>query len=305
MKVNLRSIDLNLLIVFEAIMTEGKLSAAAEKLGMTQSAASGALARLRVTFDDDLFVRTHVGLVPTPRAEQLIVPIREGLSCISGAFSAHQVFDPISSHRVFNIMIGAYGEILLLPLLLKLLRSSENNLSLKTFQENMSNGRELMRQGQIDLQFDYKVPADNQFEHEQFAQIDLAVVSKKDHPRLEGEISVGDYLRERHIVYTSGSTELTGLERVLDRKDVIPRKIMASVTQISAVPSLVESTDAISTMAKPVAEYYASKHNLDVYRFPFDTGPLLAYMIWHKSLNRDLGHQWLRSQITEQMGGSS
>ena len=112
---NLRSIDLNLLVVFDAIMAEGKLSKAAEKLGMTQSAASSALSRLRITFDDELFVRTRQGMVPTHRAQELILHVREALFSINKAFDSEQEFDPALSHRTFKMVMGDYGELLLLP----------------------------------------------------------------------------------------------------------------------------------------------------------------------------------------------
>ncbi|MGI9293813.1 MAG: LysR family transcriptional regulator [Pseudomonadales bacterium] len=115
MKLNLRSIDLNLLTVFDAIMVERNLSRAAQKLGMTQSAASAALSRLRLTFDDELFIRTRQGMLPTPRAEELIRPIRDGLASIEEALSPSQYFDPRVWDRVFKMVLGISGRLCYCP----------------------------------------------------------------------------------------------------------------------------------------------------------------------------------------------
>ena len=118
---NLRSVDLNLLTVFEAIMVYGSLSSAAEKLGMTQSAVSQALARLRLTLRDEVFVRSGNGMHPSNHAVQIYPEIRKALSSIRIAIESKQIFDPDSSERTFKLAMGDYGEHLLLPELLRTL----------------------------------------------------------------------------------------------------------------------------------------------------------------------------------------
>ena len=301
MKVNLRSVDLNLLTVFDAIMAEGKLSRAAEKLGMTQSAASSALARLRITFDDELFVRTRQGMVPTHKAQELIQPIRQGLACITDALDPSQEFDPSTSKRAFKMVMGDYGELLLLPALLSIFEQSGKELKIESLSERDNANRELVRKAQVDLLLDYRIPDDEHLEHIEFPGVELVVVAKKNHPRLKGKLSVDDYLRERHLVYSTHQFQLTGLERILETKKRIPRKVLAEVTQISSIPKLVEQTQGIATVPRRVAEYYARNHDIQYFPFPFDVGDMPVYMVWHQALNRDKGHKWLREVITRLM----
>ena len=111
----LRSIDLNLLAVFDAIAAEGNLSRAARKLGMSQPAMSNALARLREVVDDPLFVRTGRGMEPTPRARLIAEPIRQALDLIQNSLRLDNAFDYASSRRTFTVAVEDYGEAVIMP----------------------------------------------------------------------------------------------------------------------------------------------------------------------------------------------
>ena len=111
----LRSIDLNLLAVFDAIAAEGNLSRAARRLGMSQPAMSNALARLRETLDDPLFVRTGRGMEPTPRARLMTEPIRQALDLMQNSLRTDSAFDFASSKRSFTVAVEDYGEAVVMP----------------------------------------------------------------------------------------------------------------------------------------------------------------------------------------------
>ncbi|MGB5812977.1 MAG: LysR substrate-binding domain-containing protein [Polyangiales bacterium] len=303
MSVNLRGVDLNLLVVFDAIMAEGKLSAAAEKLGMTQSAASSALGRLRDTFDHELFIRTRQGMTPTSRAQELIGPIREALSSIQQAFEPNEPFDPSSSTRTFRLVLGDYGELTLLPVLLQILEAGGDDLSVRTFSDRDPANLDRVAKAQIDLLFDYRKPEHGNLRFTKLTDVELVVIARKRHPRLRSELTRKEFLAERHIVYTSHQTQFTALERIFESKTRIPRKVMAEVMQISSVPRLVEQTDAIATMPRDVAAYYATSHKIRLFPFPLKQRKVPAYMIWHKTLDGDEGHRWLRDTLDELIKG--
>jgi len=301
MNLNLRSVDLNLLTVFDAIMTEGQLSRAADQLGMTQSAASAALSRLRLTFDDELFIRTRQGMVPTARAEELIQPVREGLSSIREALNTSETFMPETSNRTFKLVLGDYGEILLLPTLIAMMAEQGENMSIQNLSVPEEFNLEHIKKNQIDLYFDFKAPEDENLEYLKVVEEPLVVVARKGHPRLKGKITKSHYFTERHIIYSHYHQQLTTLERFLGPKNIQSRKIIAEVRQVMAIPPLLQQTDGIATVPKGMATYFSFFHDIQVFPFPLPAGKgnQSGYMIWRKALNRDKGHQWFKQLLLD------
>src|SRR5919199_1267267 len=107
---NLAGVDLNLLVVFDALWSEQHVTRAAEKIGLSQPATSNALARLRTLFKDELFVKTSRGVVPTPKAAALVEPIRQALLHVQSALVTEQAFDPKTSDRIFRLGMDDYTE---------------------------------------------------------------------------------------------------------------------------------------------------------------------------------------------------
>jgi len=298
MKKNLRGIDLNLLTVFDAIVAEGKLSKAGERLGMTQPAVSGALARLRITFDDELFIRTGQGMEPTPKAHTLIEPIRDALSIIQATLEHSKTFDPYTSQRVFKLSMSDVVELSLMPLLLKKVSEQSPSISFESFPELSKSSFELLKQGQLDIYFDYIEPKDKQLEYYKVAEDFAVVIARENHPRIDKKISMKQYLAERHIILNHRHNRKTVLEQLLEGKK-LPRKVLAEVRQYTAVPEMVTQTDAIAVLPKRLAYYYANLLPIKIMPFPLLLNKLPAFMIWHKALNQDQGHLWLRKLILE------
>ncbi|MGH8805582.1 MAG: LysR family transcriptional regulator, partial [Polaromonas sp.] len=147
----LKDIDLNLLVIFNQLLTERKVSKVAENLGLGQPAVSNALARLRKLFGDELFLRTSSGMQPTPFADQLAESIGYALGMIHGAVNARNSFDPASSKRSFSIGMTDIGEIYFLPLLMKRLQQVAPSVSISTVRNTAINLKDAMEAGHIDL----------------------------------------------------------------------------------------------------------------------------------------------------------
>src|SRR5919205_3190442 len=128
---NLRTLDLNLLLVFEALMDERNVTRAAKRIGLSQPAMSNALTRLRRTFDDQLLVKTSAGMVPTPTAQSLIEPVHAALTHLRAALETKRAFDPKEASRTFHILANDYVEITLLIRLLKTLRACARGIKLR------------------------------------------------------------------------------------------------------------------------------------------------------------------------------
>lgn len=304
LKRNLRSIDLNLLTVFDAIMTEGKLSKAGERLGMTQPAVSGALARLRLTFGDELFLRTRHGMLPTPRAQSLIKPIREALNLIVESIELLEEFDPETSTRRFVVSTGDLGELILMPALLRLIEKQSPKIEVESRADSTQMNVELLKQGVLDVYFDYLVPEDPQLAFHKIAEDFPVVIARQSHPRIENKISMESYLSERHIILSHRHKQKTILEELLGVK-ALPRKILAEVQQYTAMPEIVAQTDALAVIPQGMAVYYARLLPIKIIPFPGKLNKLGAYMIWNKAFDRDVGNKWLREQVLKLVSASA
>ncbi len=294
---NLRSIDLNLLTLFDALLEERQLSRAASKLGMSQSAASNALSRLRLTFKDDLFIGTREGMVPTPKAQTLAIHVRSGLSSIRVALSEDSEFAPSISPRTFRVLLNDFVEPVLLPKLLTAIQAKGNLLAIESFSSQRNEYIEQVKKAQIDLYFDQRIDQDAQLERLKVYEETLSVIVHQDHPRIDKSLSIDDYLREKHIIYTNHDGQKTSLELALEAHKTPARKILIQASHLSLVPNLVSQSDALATMPTQVAKRFCLSHPLKSYNFPFEIDPLPLYMMWHKALNHDKAHQWLRSVI--------
>lgn len=297
MTINLRSVDLNLLTVFDAVMEKGKLSEAAEMLGMTQPAVSNAVARLRLTFKDELFIRSRYGMVPTAKAKELLQPIRQALSIIQDTLDPSNEFDPNLSARTYKLAIGDYGELVLLPILLGIFSQYKGKLKIETYPEMDKTSFEQVRQGQLDFYFDYKTPQDEQLDYCHVADEEVVVIARKQHPKIGNTLSQQQYLKAQHVIIKYQHHQLTMLEDFLRSSKPIARDVVAEVCQYIALPGLVSNTDYLATVPRRMAEYYGQIYPIKILPLPFKTPKTKAYMIWHKSMNQDKSHQWLKDQI--------
>ena len=294
---NLRSVDLNLLTLFDALLEEQQLSRAADKLGMSQSAASNALSRLRLTFKDELFVRTRQGMEPTPKALQLAQPVREGLASIRRALTEESAFDPATSEREFRLILNDFIEPLLLPPLLMTMQEQGPKLSIHSFSNQRKEHLDLLRKAQMDFYFDMNPADDPAMESVKIYEETLSVVARKEHPRLHQPLTIDDYLNEQHVVFTHHDGHTTTLDLALQKHYPLPRKVLAQASHISLVPELILQSDALATMPTQTAQRFCRNYPLQSFEFPLDIGALPLYMIWHKALNNDQAPQWLKQNI--------
>ncbi|WP_421862352.1 LysR family transcriptional regulator [Parvibaculum sp.] len=287
---NLRRIDLNLLTIFDAIMTEGSITRAAARLGMTQPALSNALTRLRRLVDDPLFIRVGNKIVPTPRAEALSLPIRQALDLAERALSGHPADATRDETRVFTLALGDTGETIALPRALEKLRREAGatpHLQLKcapphTIAEELGSGA-----------------------------VDLAWLAFP--PRLR-DVSVEPVIRDEFVCMVGGKEsreeEMT-TERylALDHVDLVPeiaseghgfggwrkrRKILMEVHNYALLAMLVATAGLAATLPSRIAQHYAKSYGLAVHPLPFDAPPAIIYQAWPRGLTEDRTHIRLR-----------
>ena len=148
---DLRNIDLNLLVIFQQLLMDRRVSTTADKLGMTQPAVSNALKRLRTLLDDPLFVRTASGMSPTPYALHLAEPVGYALGALQTALNRRDSFDPATSKRTFTLAMTDIGEIYFMPTLMEAISRLAPSINISTVRNNLGNLKEDMAAGSVDL----------------------------------------------------------------------------------------------------------------------------------------------------------
>jgi DNA-binding transcriptional LysR family regulator len=296
MKLNLRSIDLNLLPVFDAIMEAGQLSRAADKLGMSQPAISAALQRLRHTLDDDLFVRTRQGMVPTPRARELHQLLAPQLTSLRDSLDPGNRFDPASSRRQFRLLSLDYFEMVLLPPLLQRIRRQAPDVMLEIAPAG-DGMADALHKAHADLAVDSFVPEDSRLHRKVLLEETLVVVARRGHPQIQGRCSKSRFLKAEHVVLPERNRRLP-LDLILNAPGW-QRRAGARVTQFASMLAVSARSDMIATVPERLAHQYADALELQVLPFPVTVPPVPVYMLWPAALDRDPAHRWLRQQLTD------
>jgi DNA-binding transcriptional LysR family regulator len=297
MPLNLRTVDLNLLTVFDAVYDEGHLGRAAQRLAMTQPAVSNALARLRAMTRDPLFVKSSRGVAPTPFARRLHGPVRDALDLIRGGLAAAADFDPARSKRSFTVATGYGLEVVAGPAFLAWARRHAPHVRISG---RLIGHREHvwteLREGQIDVAVDVIPPAGREFVAEHVLDADLAVIARRAHPRVRERLTLEAYLAERHVVLRPKSSE--EMQHVVRRRlHELDRDVALEVSSTLALALMVSETDALGVVGRALAERLADRLRLRIFPPPIALPVAGVHLIWHRSRAHDRGHAWLRDGI--------
>lgn len=295
MKLNLRSIDLNLLPVFAAIMEAGQLSRAADQLGMSQPAISAALQRLRHTLGDELFVRTHQGMEPTPRARELHDLLSPQLNALRDALDPGNRFDPATSQRHFRIISVDYFEMVVLPPLLARIRQQAPDVQLEIVPSGDTMADDLHK-ARADLAVDAFIADDDRLQRDILLEEELVVVARQGHPVLKGKCGKSQFLQAEHVVLPDRNRRLP-LDQILNARGW-QRRTGARVSQFASMLAAAAGSDMIATAPRRLATQYAGALNLQVLPFPVPVPPVPIYLLWPPAQDQDVAHQWLREQLS-------
>ena len=288
---NLKETDLNLFIAFDVIYTEKNLTKAGQVLGITQPAVSNALSRLRELFDDELFIRTSKGMIPTPVANQIINDVRSALSLIQNTISEAEKFDPFTAEMTFKISIGDSSEYRLLPLLIKELAEVAPKIKVETY---LTPRKDAPRE----LASDPPVHSDPHLKHEKIYEEDYVMIVRKDHPILEKkEITIQDYLDLSHIHISNRKTGLGHVDMTLYRLG-LSRDISLRAQHFLVAPYIVEQSDLAITTTKG----FAVDRNLAWRELPFEIDPLVLHLYWHEAKDSDTSSKWMKELMLKTYG---
>lgn len=292
--------DLNLFIVFDAVMDEGSLSRAGERLGISQPAVSHALRRLRVmTGGEPLFERTGRGVRPTARALAISLSVRPALESLRATLN-HPLspFDPRTSQQTFLLDFPFGIDAILAPELSARTQDCPNI----AFRIAGGRARDMLRNlryGETWLALDHERLTDADYRSEILFEDRFVVISRRGHPRIPDVLRLEDLEKLEHVVigwggdYTHSPSELR-----LDRLGV-RRRVGLSVPTLATLPLVVENQDLVATATEKVARYFARSFAIDIHPMPVAVPPLPVYMVWHRSFDNHEGHSWLRGLLKE------
>jgi DNA-binding transcriptional LysR family regulator len=299
----LGAIDLNLLVVFDAVMQERNVTRAGQRLGLSQPAMSHALTRLRYMLKDDLFVRSPKGMLPTPRAEQLALPIRTALDGLQHSLEPTQ-FVPSKATRSFRIAVDNYSAVVLVGPLAGRITKTAPGVTLEFRPSGTLNIPGLLDRGELDLAIGPFPEQGERFSRLSLLEDDFVLVLRKGHPAAENrELSMEQFSSLSHLSISSVAYNTDFIDQALARRR-LKRRIQLRAPFLSAVRILVAS-DMVSVLQRRVAEELVRYRPLVIRALPHSSPTLETAMIWPRWLDDQPAHRWLREVVTVMTKGLS
>lgn len=292
---NLKNVDLNLLVIFEAIYATSNISRAADRLGMSQPAVSNALARLRDLIADPLFVRATHGVEPTIKAREMIRPVRDALGVIGQQLGSGGNIDLASYKRLFRIIIIDVLEPIIMPPIVRTIMAEAPGVSIECIQAD-AKFYEGIKNGTIDLAcFSFPIDTTDMIV-KPICPLDLVAVSRRDHPGIEKPLDLATFQTLPQIAIGRELRGLTDIDKNLVSQG-LPRQIGYMAAKIWSMPAMIERTDLVGILPRRFVQEIAGNFALDIHEMPTEMPEQFMYMMWHANSEHDPGHIWLRESM--------
>ncbi|HWO08934.1 MAG TPA: LysR family transcriptional regulator [Polyangiaceae bacterium] len=295
---HMSGLDLNLALVLHALLAERSVSRAAKRLGLSQSATSHALARLRLSLDDPLFSRVPRGIVPTARAEALAEPLARGLALLEQSLVAPPRFEPATTARHFRIAATDYVEFVMLPRLLGELARTAPLLELSV-RPYADAAIEDLQRGDLDLLLGLLRPQPGSgVQVQELISERLVCVVRRGHALTRGRLTLQRFAAAGHVLIAPRGRPGGPVDTALAERG-LARRIAVAVPHFLAAPHIVAETDLVLTVAERVATSFASVLPLNILELPFELPLIRGTMLWHERHTGDPAHAWLRERLIQ------
>lgn len=287
--------DLNLFVIMNAIYTQGSLTKAAEVVGITQPAVSNALSRLRTKFNDDLFIRTGTGMIPTKKTENMISDIQNALMLMQQSVDEPDEFNPATSSRAFRISMGDASEGRVLPDLMKNINQTAPNISVQSYHYARRDQIHALSTNQLDFVVDPVIPTSNEIKSEKVFEDYFVAAFRKNHPLSEIEnVTIENLLAHKHLKVSQRRKGVHMIDIELDKVG-LKRDVAIRVQQFLVAPDIIKNTDIVLFCTNS----FAKRNDLMYVPIPLDIPAMEYFLIWHISDDKDGAHIWMRSLIKE------
>jgi DNA-binding transcriptional LysR family regulator len=295
---DLRKIDLNLLLVFAQLFRERRVRRAAESLDMSQPGVSNALNRLRVLLGDELFVRTPHGMEPTSYAMRLAGPVTEALEQIHVALDAKTSFNPSTSMRRFTIAMTDIGEIDFLPKLIEAIEHTAPRVTVSTVRNTAVHLKEDLENGQVDLAVGLLPDLQTNFFKRQLTVSEYVCLFRRGHQLDKPSITLEEFMSADHLVVVSAGTGHGAADEEFERRG-ITRNVKLRIPHFATVGYLLHETNLIATVPQRLVSRCAGPFDLASIRVPLRLPAIPINLFWSARFHRDPANQWLRTLMVD------
>jgi DNA-binding transcriptional LysR family regulator len=293
-----RPIDLNLLVILEALLEERSVTGAARRLGVTQSAVSHALGRLRTELGDPLLVRTSTGMTPTLRAQELHEPIRSSLTTLRDVTRSGAPFEPRTANRTFTIAMTDQIGVALLPALHARLTVRAPSVDLRVIPV-VRNVERALESGAAELVVSgafTPAEAPGLYRQRLFDE-PLVCLVRKGHSIVQRRLTLEQFCSLSHALVAPRGGR--GIVDTLLEERGLSRRVAVVLPHFLPAPFLIAASDLVLTVAESVARAFASLVPLQLVASPIELPRATYSQVWHQRSHDDPGHKWLRGQIAE------
>lgn len=298
-RMHISAVDLNLAVVLRALLDERSVSRAARQLGLSQSATSHALGRLRALVKDPLFVRTRTGLVPTARAETMADAVRSSVAALEATFFAPPPFDPRTVERAFRVRPSDYVEYLLVPRLLERLANVAPKVDVWA-RPAVTEPTLALEKGQLDLLIQPTRSGERTdgFHKEELWDDRLVGIARRGHPLARGRLTLERFANASHALVSPRGQPGGMVDDVL-KQHGIPRRIAFTTPSFLVAPQVVAMTDLVMILPARIAAALEGQLRLVTFEPPLEVPSFKIAMFWHDRHDSDPAHAYIRREIAQ------
>jgi DNA-binding transcriptional LysR family regulator len=291
---SLRSVDLNLLVALNALLSERHVTRASERVGLSQPAMSNALNRLRAMFGDELLVRTSTGMQATPRAIELAEPLRQLLRQVKRVLESDAGFDPEKSERTFTIRMSDILALLMLPPLLAR-KPAASRMAYNILHLPPADTVEALERDEIDVAISMGLDHSNSIRAEKVLTDRMVCVMRASHPIAGRPLTFKTFMAQQHAKQSMSPTDMRFVDNVLADMGY-KRRIALNVPHWLVVPHILKRTDLLFVMPGRLAAAL-NDDELRAFDLPFDSAPFDWMMYWHRRYDQSNANSWLREEL--------
>lgn len=295
---NIADVDLNVLVVLNAMLEHQSVTRAGQALGLSQPAMSAAVAKLREQLGDPLFVRTGHGMRPTPRALQLAEPVRRILDTVRSDILQRPAFDPATAQRAFTIITPDIGEMVFIPKILAYARQHAPGIAIRSVAISSPGAGEALETGAADLAIGYFPDlAKPGFYQQRLFRNSFVCIVRADHPRVRDTLDMQGFLDESHaVVRPAGRTHL--FERFLTSQQ-ITRQVSVELAHFASLLTVITTSDLLATVPHDIAQVFRQLASIRVIEPPLAAPTFHLKQHWHGRMHADAANIWLRKMVRD------
>ena len=295
---SLAGLDLNLLLVLDALLEECSVTGAARRIGLSPSATSHALARLRSRLGDPILVRAGGGMTPTSRARELATPVREALDRLERALAPPHPFDPGRSTRSFTLSLEDAGQVGLLPLLARRLADEAPGVALRVRPGAAEPATAGLGDGAVDLALTVSPEPRPGFHGEVVFTTPYVSILRRRHPAVGKRLTLARFTELGHVALLGPGSVDPEIDRALDAR-ARARRVALAVPSLLPIPWLVARSDLVATVPALLLALDRGRPPLARHRPPLPLEPVTGSLVWHERAHHDPAQRWLRQILRD------